>query len=142
MSKYTTIESGYTVFRLANNKEERLTPDNPYYNKALDMLAKDFNDAHLEQYIDDEEAKKYFGYTIKDKIKSITMKRSKQYAQDGTPYMEVIFETYPRALKMTRKVCDYLNDYIGGQFSDGWGEGKFYPYNSFTTPDGVELAVY
>ena|GEM_PF-5117063 len=41
---------------------------------------------------------------------------------------------------MTQKVHTFLNDYISAQFCDGWGEGFFYPYNSFKI-DQMRLAV-
>ena len=47
------------------------------------MCAADFNQAHLEQFINDVDTKHYLGYTLKDKIKSITMKRIKKVDKNG-----------------------------------------------------------
>ena len=100
------------------------------------MCAADFNQAHLEQFINDVDTKHYLGYTLKDKIKSITMKRIKKVDKNGAPYMKIIIESYSHTLKMTRKVCNYLDDFISGQLSDGCGKHVFHPYNSFMTEEG------
>ena len=36
-------------------------------------MIESFNEARLEQYLDDDMAKKCLGYTVKDKIRSIHM---------------------------------------------------------------------
>ena len=71
------------------------------------------------------------------KIKSIRMKR---VVRNGAPYIQITTETYPRQLRLTQKVRDFLDDYLSSQFCDGWGETFFYP-RSFEVSDGTKLAV-
>lgn len=139
MGKYVTISNDYLVIRLDNDGEYdgELTLDNPLYTVAMDEMVKNFNDSCLEQYLDDGEAVHKLGCTIKEKIKSIRMKR---VVRNGAPYIQITTETYPRQLRLTQKVRDFLDDYISSQFCDGWGEGFFYPM-SFESTDGTKLAV-
>lgn len=139
MGKYVTISNDYLVIRLDNDGEYdgELTLDNPLYTVAMDEMVKSFNNSCLEQYLDDGEAMHKLGYTIKGKIKSIRMKR---VVRNGAPYIQITTETYPRQLRLTQKVRDFLDDYISSQFCDGWGEGFFYPM-SFESADGTKLAV-
>ena len=102
-------------------------------------MAESFNEMCLEQCLDDEDAARCLGYTIKDKIRSITMERTKMTDEDGSPFMRITVLTYPRALKMTQKVRDFIDGYISDQFCDGWGECFFYPYRF--KADGHILAV-
>lgn len=129
MSMYRTISSDYKVFELDadGGLTREVSPDNPLFGIAMDKMADSFNSAHLEQYLDDSDALRYLGYTVKDKVKSITMERTKKTDENGVPFMRITVLTYPRALKMTQKVCGYIDDYLSAQFSDGWGEGFFYP---------------
>lgn len=139
MGKYVTISNDYLVIRLDNDGEYdgELTLDNPLYTVAMDEMVKNFNDSRLEQYLDDGEAVHKLGCTIKEKIKSIRMKR---VVRNGAPYIQITTETYPGQLRLTQKVRDFLDDYISSQFCDGWGEGFFYPM-SFESTDGTKLAV-
>lgn len=139
MGKYVTISNDYLVIRLDNDGEYdgELTLDNPLYTVAMDEMVKSFNNSCLEQYLDDGEAVHKLGCTIKEKIKSIRMKR---VVRNGAPYIQITTETYPRQLRLTQKVRNFLDDYISSQFCDGWGEGFFYPM-SFESTDGTKLAV-
>lgn len=139
MGKYVTISNDYLVIRLDNDGEYdgELTLDNPLYTVAMDEMIKNFNDSCLEQYLDDGEAVHKLGCTIKEKIKSIRMKR---VVRNGAPYIQITTETYPKQLRLTQKVRDFLDDYLSSQFCDGWGEGFFYPM-SFESTDGTKLAV-
>ena len=139
MGKYVTISNDYLAIRLDNDGEYdgELTLDNPLYTVAMDEMVKNFNDSCLEQYLDDGEAVHKLGCTIKEKIKSIRMKR---VVRNGAPYIQITTETYPGQLRLTQKVRDFLDDYISSQFCDGWGEGFFYPM-SFESTDGTKLAV-
>lgn len=138
MGKYVTISNDYLVIRLDNNGEYdgELTLDNPLYTVAMDEMVKSFNNSCLEQYLDDGEAIHKLGYTIKEKIKSIRMKR---VVRNGAPYIQITTETYPGQLRLTQKVRDFLDDYLSSQFSDGWGEVFF--HRNFMAPDGTKLAV-
>lgn len=138
MGKYVTISNDYLVIRLDNDGEYdgELTLDNPLYTVAMDEMVKSFNNSCLEQYLDDGEAMHKLGYTIKEKIKSIRMKR---VVRNGAPYIQITTETYPGQLRLTQKVRDFLDDYLSSQFSDGWGEVFF--HRNFMAPDGTKLAV-
>lgn len=133
MSKYITLSSDYHVLCLNENGEieKQLQADDPVFEKAIGKMIESFNEARLEQYLDDDMAKKCLGYTVKDKIRSIRMQFAGKKDEDDNPYIKIITETHPRTLVMTKKVRAFLDDYISAQFCDGWGEGFFYPYNSF-----------
>lgn len=139
MGKYVTISNNYRVMQLYDDGgiKKELTPDDPMYAVAMDEMAKSFNGGRLEQYLDDKEAVHKLGYTVKNKIRSIRMKK---VLRNGTPYIRITTETYPGQLRLTQKVRNFLDDYLSSQFCDGWGEGFFYP-RSFEAPDGTKLAV-
>lgn len=139
MGKYVTISNEYRVMQLYDDGgvKKELTPDDPVYAMAMDKMVKSFNDSCLEQYLDDGEAVHKLGYTVKNKIRSIRMKK---VLRNGTPYIRITTETYPGQLRLTQKVRDFLDDYLSSQFCDGWGEGFFYP-RSFEATDGTKLAV-
>ena len=139
MGKHVTISNDYRVMQFYDDGgiKKELTLDDPVYAMAMDKMVKSFNDSCLEQYLDDGEAVHKLGCTIKEKIKSIRMKR---VVRNGAPYIQITTETYPRRLRLTQKVRDFLDDYLSSQFCDGWGEGFFYPM-SFESTDGTKLAV-
>ena len=143
MSEYRTISSDYIVSEVDDNCNHirDLEASDPLFSFAIDEMVKSFNEMKLENSIDNKEAKRKLGYTIKEKIKSIRMKRIHKIDEEGRPYVRITVETYPGTLKMTEKVCGYIGDFISSQYSDGWGEGFFGPGNSFKAPDGTLLAV-
>ena len=71
MSKYITLSSDYHVLCLNENGEieKQLQADDPVFEKAIGKMIESFNEARLEQYLDDDMAKKCLGYTVKDKIR-------------------------------------------------------------------------
>ena len=142
MSSYSVIEAGYYVHEINNigGIVKTYEPGSPEYIKGLDVLVESFNEAKLEQYLDDEDALRFLGYKIKDKIQSIRMKRLSKTDDHNYPYIRITVTAIPGMLKLTSKVKDFLDDYISAQFSDGWGEAAFYPYNTFEV-DGREVGV-
>ncbi len=143
MSQYRTISSDYRVLKVDHNDKiiEQIFANNPLYRVALMEMVKDFNNMHLEHFIDDKESIKVLGYTIKEKIKSITMELLNRQDKEGNPYIRITIESFPRKLRMTSKVRSFLDDYISSQFCDGWGEGFFYPNNVIKTSNGEYLAI-
>lgn len=120
MSVYRTIASDYYIVELnaKGNIMAHLVPTDPLYNQVLDKMVNDFNEARLEQYM---------GGKLKGKVKSIRMKRLKKVDEEERPYIRISVETYPGAVRLTKKVRDIIDDYISAQFCDGWGESVFYP---------------
>ena len=55
MSKYITLSSDYHVLCLNENGEieKQLQADDPVFEKAIGKMIESFNEAHLEQYLDD-----------------------------------------------------------------------------------------
>ena len=143
MSKYSTIGSNYLVSEVNEDCDyiREIKGTEPLFTVALDKMVNSFNAMKLETCLDDKEAKRKLGYTIKEKIKSIRMKRLERTDEEGRPYVRITIETYPRMLKLTRKVCDFLDDFISSEFSDGWGECVFGIGNSFKAPDGTLIAI-
>ena len=143
MSKYNTIASDYRVLKLNEDGEVigLIEAKSPLFNFAIDEMVKDFNEMHLEKYLDEEDAVRELGYGLKGKIKAITMKRLEKTDEEGRPFVRITAETVPGTLKLTQKARSFIDDYLSAQFCDGWGEGFFYPCGSFKTADGQILAV-
>ncbi len=135
MSKYCTIDSDYKVLELDSSgnikKEAESKIADPVYYAGIINMIRNFNSAHLEKYLDDD---------LKDKINSITMELTNKVDTEEKPFVRITFQAKPFAIRFTQKVKDRLDEYMLSQFTDGWGEGFFYPY-SFTAPDGTIIAV-
>ena len=125
MGRYKMIKSDFKVTRICDNEYFYVPANHSLYKKALELMAEDFNNAKLEQYLTEEDktAKSLFRYTISDKIKSIRMKvKTDDY---GIFYTEIIFTSYPHTMRFTQKIKEFLETYVFAEFYDGWGEGFF-----------------
>ncbi len=134
MSKYSTISSDYRELVLdeitGDVIEEYVDCLQPHIDEIAKEMCDSFNSAEIEKYLDDD---------IKDKIKSIRMSRTRKTDEYGRPYFRITYEGN-EGVRFTQKLINRLDDYMSGEFSDGWGECFFYP-NSFKTKNGTIIAV-
>lgn len=119
------IKSDLKVTRICDNEYFYVPANHELYKKALELIAEDFNNAKLEQYLTEEDktAKSLLGYTISDKITSIRMRVKTD--DHGIFYTEIIFTSYPHTMRFTQKIKEFLGTYVFAEFYDGWGEGFF-----------------
>lgn len=128
MSEYRTISSDYRVIQIDNGTIVKdISVYHSLYILALKEMVRKFNEAHLERYLDDEESSKILGYPIKDRIQSITMQLLTRCDVEGRPYVRITIMSIPGVLRITEKVRNYLTEYLGTQFADGWGKSIFFP---------------
>lgn len=128
MSEYRTISSDYRVIQIDNGTIMKdISVYHSLYMLALKEMVRKFNEAHLESYLDDEDAVKVLGYPIKDRIQSITMQLLTRCDAEGRPYIRITVSSIPGTLRITEKVRNFLDDYLSAQFTDGWGESIFFP---------------
>lgn len=101
----------------------------PHHEFICKEMCKSFNDTHMEQFYDG---------ILKDRLARVTM----SYGQDGDgkSYGRIRFVGKP-GVRFTQKVKDAIDEQTTDQFTDGWGEGFFYPTNIMTAPDGIRVAV-
>lgn len=125
MGRYKMIKSDFKVTRICDNEYFYMPANHELYKKALELMAEDFNNAKLEQYLTEEDktAKSLLGYTISDKITSIRMRV--KIDDHGIFYTEIIFASYPHMIRFTKYVKIFLGNYLQTEFYDGWGEGFF-----------------
>lgn len=125
MGRYKIIKSDFKVTRICDNEYFYVPANHSLYKKALELMAEDFNNTKLEQYLTEEDktAKSLLGYTISDKITSIRMRVKTD--DHGIFYTEIIFTSYPHTMRFTQKIKEFLETYVFAEFYDGWGEGFF-----------------
>jgi hypothetical protein len=134
MSRYSTLSSDYHELVLDRAGDVLEVYDychQPHIDEMAKEMCNSFNSAELEKYLDDD---------IQGKIKSIRMSRTRKVDEYGRPFFRITFEGN-EGVRFTQKLIGRLDDYMSGQFSDGWGECFFYP-NSFKTKDGTIIAVW
>ena len=100
----------------------------PHHNQIEKEMCDSFNNTHIERFFDG---------ILKDKIKSAIMTFKKI---DNKSVGIMTIEGIPN-FRFTQKVRDEIYEQIGGQLSDGWGEGFFGYINVMTAPDGTKFIV-
>ena len=101
----------------------------PHHDFLCKEMCKSWNEMHMEQFYDG---------ILKDKLASIRM--SYGIDEEGKSFGRIIFTGIP-GFRFSQKIKDEIDEQTSAQFSDGWGEGFFYPYNTMTAPDGTIVAV-
>ncbi len=130
MSVYKTISNDYKVVELdaRGNIKRELEKSEPLYKVAMDTMIDSFNGAHLEKYVPDE---------YKGKVEKIYMEHAKH---GGVPYIRINVR-FVKGVRVTARIREDFDDYMSAQFSDGWGEGFFYPMPAVERGDGLVLGV-
>lgn len=130
MSVYKTISNDYKVVEMDShgNINRSLKKGETLYKVAMDTMIDSFNDAHLEKHVPDE---------YKGKVEKIYMEHTKH---NGIPYIRINV-CFVKGVRVTARVREDFDDYMSAQFTDGWGEGFFYPMPAVERADGIILGV-
>ena len=131
MSVYKTISNDYTVVEMDNHNgciNRRLKKSEPLYKDAMNAMITSFNEAHLEKHVPDE---------YKGKVEKIYMEHAKH---QGIPYIRINV-CFVKGVRVTARVREDFDDYMSAQFTDGWGEGFFYPMPALERADGIVLGI-
>ena len=102
----------------------------PHLDEILDAMIKNFNNLNIERYLD---------IPYRSYISTIQMKKSRK-VHTINKYIEIVYTLTPGAVP-SQELYDYLDEFMSAQFSDGWGEGFFYPAYSWVAKDGTIIAV-
>lgn len=103
--------------------------DLPHHDFICKEMCKSWNHMQMERFYDG---------ILKGRLANVVMSYGKE--ADGRSYGRITFTGKP-GFRFTQKVKDEIDEQTTAQFSDGWGEGFFYPYNHMTAPDGVIIGV-
>jgi len=134
MAKLTSL---YTCHEIVVDKNDDFVKAYETNLPHADFIVKEFidrwnkdADAFLLKYLNEQVAK--------DKIESCYAKKFRTTNGECTIAVEIVAKP---GVALRSEMKQEIFDWIGSQYSDGWGEGFFGMINIMTAPDGTRLYV-